>query len=118
MKYGVLQLRRRIGLLVLLALIVGSVVTLTGAAMASTVTLTFDSGGHDPNPAACNYHGPYDYIEDGARIGGVWLHEAAVFSLRSVNMHNVTRVYPHRSTLGTSMSLTSIGFRSSQLVKN
>ena len=70
-----LQLRRKIGLVVLLALIVGSVVNLTGAAMASTVTLTFDSGGHDPNPAACNFHGPYDYIEDGARIGGVWLQD-------------------------------------------
>lgn len=50
-------------------------VSTAGTAIGSTVTITFDSGGHDPNPGACDFHGPYDYIEDGARIEGVWLQD-------------------------------------------
>ena len=89
-------MKRRFGFLVWLALSAVAVLSLTGTAVASSVTITFDAGGHDPNPAACNFHGPYDYLEDGARIGGVWLqdHGLPTADLRCGHTHIDPTTYP------------------------
>ncbi|MEE3327465.1 MAG: PEP-CTERM sorting domain-containing protein [Myxococcota bacterium] len=89
-------MKRGFGFLVVLALALVSVLSTAGMAVGSTVTMTFDAGGYDPNPAACNYHGPYDYIEDGARVGGVWLQDYGLptAELRCGHTHIDPTTYP------------------------
>ena len=41
------------------------------ASTAALITLTFDSGAYDPDISG-GPHGPYDWIESGARIAGFW----------------------------------------------
>lgn len=48
---------------------------LTTNAWATPMTITFDMGGFDPNPAPCDYHGPYDFVEEGSRTLGFWLQD-------------------------------------------
>jgi len=46
--------------------------TLTAStSTAALMTLTFDTGAYDPNISG-GPHGPYDWIESGARIAGFW----------------------------------------------
>ena len=56
--------------------------------MAAPLVITFDSGGFDPNPAACDYHGPYDYMEGGARVEGVWLQDFGLPTAENRCGHN------------------------------
>ena len=65
----------------------GLALVLAGPAVGSPITITFDSGGFDPNPAPCNYHGPYDYLEGGARIEGVWLQDYGLPSAEIICGH-------------------------------
>lgn len=58
-----------------LALATLSAVLLASAsspASATRMTLTFDSGGYDTTIHDPNYHGPYAWLENGARIAGYW----------------------------------------------
>lgn len=47
-----------------------------GLAAADTITITFENGFYDPNPPATGQHGPYDYLEAGARYAGFWFENA------------------------------------------
>ena len=89
-----LKLKRAFGFLAALTGL--ALLFLTGPAVASAITITFDSGGFDPNPAACNYHGPYDYLEGGARIQGVWLQDYGLPTAenRCGHMHIGATTYP------------------------
>ncbi len=59
----------KIANLVLAALLLMSA---AGPASAVRMTLTFDSGGYDTTIVDPEYHGPYAWLENGARIAGYW----------------------------------------------
>lgn len=65
------------GLFKLFTLVLASASTLCAASLAGAVPLTieFDShtGYYDPNHPGGGVHGPYDWIENGARYSGWWL---------------------------------------------
>lgn len=88
-----LEVKRALGFLVALT---GLALLLAGPAAGSPITITFDSGGYDPNPAPCNQHGPYDYLEGGARIEGFWLQDYGLPSAEVIcgHTHIDTTSYP------------------------
>jgi len=59
-----------------LSCLVGLVLVTPSAALAATITITFENGFYDPNPPATGQHGPYDYLEAGARYAGFWFEQA------------------------------------------